>query len=106
MATMRGKIVAHQPAGAACRQVDRRRSKRQRIAGNGKAELAAGQSLDQRRQKRRRCRYGENTRGHIADLFASSPSFPRKRESIIAIRAILLDLWLWVPAFAATTKER
>ncbi len=51
-ATMRGRIaasplsaskkgIAHQPAGAARRQIERRRRQRERIAGDGRAELAA-----------------------------------------------------------------
>src|ERR1700686_834690 len=36
------------------------------------------------------------------DAFAS---FPRKRESIVTARAELYDLWLWVPAFAGTTRS-
>ena len=65
------KSVAHQPAGAARRQINRRRGQRERIVGNGEAEPAAVQCLDQRRQKRRRRRYGEDTRVHGGDLIGA-----------------------------------
>src|SRR6185312_7536503 len=56
--------VAGQPAGPARRQKQGGLRQRQRIAQSGKAELAAGQRLDQRRQERRRRRYGENAWSH------------------------------------------
>jgi len=59
------KGLAHQPAGATRRQIERRRGERQRIVGKIEAELAVVQCLDQRRQKRRRRRNVENPLNHV-----------------------------------------
>ena len=59
------KGVARQPAGAPRRQIERGRRQGERIGRGGKAELAADQRLDQRPQKRRRRRNGENARCHF-----------------------------------------
>ena len=67
------KRVAHQPAGAARRQIKRRQGKRQRIIGEMKAETSVVEGVDQRRQKRDRRWDVENARSHlgIAELAAA-----------------------------------
>ena len=85
------KGVARQPAGAPRRQIKRDGGERERIGGEAKAQLAAGDCPDQRRQKWRRRRNGEDASPHVDDQFttgaapADAAGEPRRRQRRLAI---------------------
>ncbi len=67
------KAVAHQPAGAPGRQIERRVRERERIAGGGEAfdQPAGRQRAEQRRHERHRCRDGEDSGERHAESYTT-----------------------------------